>query len=121
MHDKVLSIIRETLVHENEIDHLTFDCRKGEVCLHISQPRADGGYPDHDLELHFTGIRELQLAPASPLPNYGGWLLGIECHREGDGYIAVIAVGVAGQPPSWTLRLAFTDLSYKRYSNDSAT
>src|SRR5688572_12959047 len=120
MHDKVLGIIRETLLHENEVDQLSFDFRQGNAVLHMRQPRADYGYPDHDLELHFTGIREFQILPATADLSCGGCLLGVECLRKEDSYHAVVAVGSAGRPATWTLHLAFTDLSYKRYANDNA-
>jgi len=116
MRDKVLNIIRETLLHENEIEEFSFDFGGSVACFDITQLRSDGGYPDHALELRFTGVRDLRLSSVPTdlrLPNA---LLGIECSREADIYRAVVSVGFVGHPPVWTLELAFSDLSFKRDS-----
>ena len=45
MRDKVLNMIRETLLHENSVERFTFDFQQSVAHLDLSQPREDDGYP----------------------------------------------------------------------------
>jgi hypothetical protein len=116
MHDKVLNIIRETLLHENEIEEFSFDFGCSTACFDITQLREDGGYPDHALELCFSGIREFHLSSKPTELRHTDALLGIECNQVADLYRAVVSVGCLGHPPIWVLQLVFADLTYKRDS-----
>ena len=55
MHDKVLNMIRETLVHENSVEQFSFDFGRSVARLDLSQPREDEDYPDYSLRLTFSG------------------------------------------------------------------
>lgn len=115
MRDKVLNIIRETLLHESEVESFTFDFESGLARLSIAQLRDDGGYPHHDLELSFAGIQGFSLSSQETGLRIPNALLGIECSREADVYRATVSVGVLGNPVVWTLALTFTDLTFKRH------
>jgi hypothetical protein len=116
MADKVLNIIRETLLHDNEIEEFAFHFEHGAARFTIAQPRDDGGWPDYELELLFSGIREFRLSSVPTELSWKNGLLGIECKKCNDAYHAIVSVGSSGHPPVWTLHLVFTDLTYKRES-----
>jgi hypothetical protein len=111
MHDKVLSMIRETLLHENSVELFAYDFDRSIARLDLSQARENDEYPDYNLSLTFTGVTEFSGALTD---SQATELLGIECHRRPDGYYARISVGLAGGPPTKTVHLVFGDLSYKR-------
>lgn len=121
MHDKVLGFIRETLLHENLFDSLAVDLLAGEVRLNLLQPNPHFlQYPDPELLLTFSGVREFLLRNLGPGDSYGEDLLGFECSAEGDLYRAEISIGHSGASrASWAIRLTFTDLRYKRSRSDA--
>lgn len=114
MHDKVLGFIRETLLHENLVDSLLVDLRASEVRLNLLQPNPDyQEYPDPELLLTFTGVREFSARDVGSGDRVYEEVLGIECTAEGGTYQAVITVGQRGSA-SWSIRLVFADLRYRR-------
>jgi len=113
MHDKVLNMIRETLLHENSVEQFSFDFGRSVARLDLSQPREDEDYPDYSLRLTFSGVREFHGSCAAG-DCLQCELLGIECSRSPDGYHAIITVGRREEPPTQTVRVIFTDLSYER-------
>ena len=113
MRDKVLNMIRETLLHENSVEQFLFDFNQSVAHLDLSQPREDGEYPDYSLRLTFEGVVEFRGSCAAANLRQTE-LLGIECDRRPDGYHATVSVGSAGEPPSRKVWLVFVDLSYQR-------
>src|SRR5262245_54966786 len=114
MHDKVLGFIRETLLQENLFDSLAVDLLAGEVRLNLLQPNPHfNQYPDPELLLTFSGVREFLLRDLGTGDSYGEVLLGFECTAEGSLYRADIAIGHP-EAASWSIRLIFTDLRSKR-------
>jgi hypothetical protein len=111
MHDKVLKMIRETLLHENSVEQFTFDFHRSVAHLDLSQPREDGDYPDHSLRLTFTGVTAF--SGVATVAANGTELLGVECRPDSNGYHATVTVGVAGKTTK-TVRLIFSDMSYER-------
>ena len=111
MKDKVLNMIRETLLHENSVERFTFDFYRSVASLNLSQPREDDGYPHHSLRLTFSGVTEFSGVAAAESGATG--LLGFECLRNPDGYHATVTMGAAGKP-AVTVRLVFADMSYER-------
>ena len=119
MHDNVLGFIRETLLHENLVDSLSVDLLAGEVRLNLLQPNPDfHEYPDPELWLTFTGVREFSARNVGSDDRFGMDVLGIECTTDGDVYQAIFTVGDPGSA-SWSIRLAFADLRYKRSRFDA--
>ena len=57
MADKVLAIVRETMLHENTLESLSFRPVAGEVLLALLQPDDRFQYPEHELLLTFSGLR----------------------------------------------------------------
>ncbi len=112
MHDKVLGIIRETLLHENTVEDIAVRLGSGEVLMTFWQPNEKYSWPDHELRLTFSGVREFA-ASGTGQEVRSETLLAIECVRDGDGYLAEIQIG-SGDVTAWGLRLAFNDLHYKR-------
>ena len=114
MRDKVLNMIRETLLHENAVEQFSFDFSRASARLDLAQPRGGDEYPDYSLRLTFTGITEFHggSAPGNHLLETN--LLDIECSRVADAYQATVTVGRTDKPPAWSVRLVFTDLSYER-------
>jgi len=111
MHDKVLSMIRETLLHENSVELFAYDFSHSVARLELSQSREDDQYPDYSLSLTFSGVTEF----AGALTDFHATdLLGIECEPRADSYHATISVGLLGGPPAKTVRLVFEDMSYQR-------
>ena len=114
MHEKVLGFIRETLLHENLVNSLSIDLLAGEVRLNLLQPNPNYlEYPDPELLLTFSGVRELSARAVGLGDRYNEEVLGIECTAIGGVYRAVITVGNPGSA-SWSIRLVFADLRYKR-------
>jgi hypothetical protein len=82
MRDKVLNMIRETMLHENAVEQFSFDFDRASARLDLSQPREDDEYPDYSLRLTFTGITEFH---GSSIPGnhlHETNLLDIECMRR---------------------------------------
>jgi hypothetical protein len=118
MQNKILGFIRETLLHENLVEGLSVDLLAGEVRLNLLQPNPDyHEYPDPELLLTFSGVREFSARDVGPGGRYGEDVLGIECTAEGTLYQAVITVGHPGSA-SWSIRLVFAGLCYKRSRSD---
>jgi hypothetical protein len=61
MHDKILSMVRATLLHENIFERIEVNLAVGEVRLILSQPDEESSWPDHELILTFQGVREFSL------------------------------------------------------------
>lgn len=114
MHDKVLSMIRATLLHENSVERFTFDFDRAAARLDLLQPREDYEYPDYSLQLSFTGVREFSGGSSSHDQLHKTDLLGFDCRRDADTYHAIVTTGHVGEPPVWTVRLVFTDMTFKR-------
>jgi hypothetical protein len=112
MHDKVLGIIRETLLHENTVEDIAVRLSDGQVVITFSQPNEESSWPDHELRLTFDGVREF-IASATGHETRWTTLLGIECGRDANDYQAEISIGEAGAT-EWVLRLRFGDLRFKR-------
>lgn len=114
MRDKVLNVIRETMLHENSVEQFSFDFDRAAARLDLSQPREDDEYPDYSLRLTFTGITEFHGSSTRGNHLHETDLLGIECSRVADAYHATVTVGRTDKPPAWSVRLVFTDMSYER-------
>jgi hypothetical protein len=112
MVDKVLGIIRETLLHENTVEGLSFNPTAGEVVLSLLQPDERYQYPDHELVLTFSGVRSLSIGRSGGEVG-GAEVLGIECVNEGGLYVAKVSIGETGSA-AWELQMAFTGLRYDR-------
>ena len=61
MADKVLAIVRETMLHHNELESFSFQPTTGVVVLSLLQPDDRFQYPEHELQLTFAGLRTLQM------------------------------------------------------------
>jgi hypothetical protein len=59
MVDKVLAIIRETMLHENTLEAFSFRPTTGEVVLTLLQPDDRFQYSEHELLLTFSGLRSV--------------------------------------------------------------
>jgi hypothetical protein len=112
MHDKVLGIIRETLLHENTFEEIAVRLDGREVLMRFTQPNETSAWPDHELLLTFSGVHEFS---ASRTGQEVRWqtLLGIECAADGGVYRAEVRVGDE-EASAWILRLEFEGLSYRR-------
>ncbi len=112
MNDKVLNMIRETLLHENTFEEIAVRLGEGEVLMRFTQPNETCAWPDHELRLTFSGVR---MFAASQTHQEVRWqtLLGIDCAPEGEAYRAEIRVG-DGEVTAWVLHLEFDGLRYKR-------
>jgi|GEM_PF-2850994 len=110
MGDKVLAILRETMLHENAVEDLSFRPGTGELVLTLLQPDDRFQYPDHELRLTFSGLRSLTVDGDVGL---GEDVLGITCEPAAGGYEAAVSVGDRGVP-RWSLRLTFAGLRYRR-------
>jgi len=114
MHDKILGFLRETMLHENEVESLSVDLATGHVKLALLQPDEKSSWPDHELILTFSGVRELSAGSTGSIGHQRSELLGIEYLDADQGnYRVMISVGETGTA-SWSLILAFTDLHYQR-------
>ena len=59
MHDKVLAMIRETLLHENTVERIEVNLPVGEVLLDLVQTNEKTAWPDHRLRgSTFSGVEE---------------------------------------------------------------
>ena len=114
MQDKVLNMIRETLLHDNSLEEFSFDFDRATARLDLSQPREDDEYPDYSLRLTFAGIREFHGGSTPGDHLHKTDLLGIDCSRVADAYHATVTAGHTGESPAWTVRLVFTGMSYER-------
>ena len=112
MADKVLAIIRETLLHENAVEGLSFSPATGEAVLSLVQPNDRYQYPDYSLVLTFSGVVSLDI---DTIGTEGGGeeVLGIECSNHQGIYRAEITIGRLGSA-AWVARLSFSDLRYQR-------
>jgi len=114
MADKVLAIIRETMLHENTLESLSFRPESGEVRLALLQPDDRFQYPEHELQLTFSGLRSLHIEGVDVKESGGGEeVLGIECHSIIGSYEAKVSLGDRGTP-RWVVHLTFADLRYQR-------
>ena len=112
-HDKVRGFIHETLLHENLIESVAFDPSSGSVRLNLLQPGRDSRvYPDPELLLTFSGVRDFAAHRSAPSEDRGETISGIDCTIKDGLYRAAIAVGEAGVEV-WTIELTFADLRYK--------
>ena len=114
MHDKVLSIIRETLLHENTIEGVSVDVCGRSVRISFAQPDESYQYPDHELTLTFHCIKEFEVQTEFEQDTPFQELLGIECQRTEDFYSAQVTLGRAGESQKCQLKLTFEDLTYER-------
>src|SRR5580658_7717410 len=64
MHDKVLGFLRETMLHENEVESLSVGLATGQIKLTLLQPNEESSWPDHELILTFSGVREVSARSA---------------------------------------------------------
>jgi hypothetical protein len=117
MADKVLAIIRATLLHENTVESLSFHPNAGEVVLSLLQPNDRYEYHDYELILTFSGIRSFTLDRDGAIGT-GEMILSMECVQDQESYRVEIIIG---QPstPGWRVQLVFTGLKYKRFPDDS--
>jgi hypothetical protein len=113
MHDKILSMVRATLLHENIFERIEVNLAVGEVRLILSQPDEESSWPDHELILTFQGVREFSLNGQGGGKSQVEMLLGMECQVSEGMYRAEFSVGVPGHP-NWLLRMKFKDLNYRR-------
>ena len=112
MADKVLAIIRKTLLHENAVEGLSFSPATGEVVLSLLQPNDRYQYPDFSLVLTFSGVGSLAVETVGTAGG-GEEVLGIECNGVEGVYRAEITIGRPGSA-AWVARLAFSGLRYQR-------
>lgn len=111
MTDKVLAIVRETMLHENALRRSSFLPGSGEALLELLQPDDRAPFLDHELLLTFAGVKSLSI---ERMEDGGGEdVLGIECEWVGEDYHARIVLGECGRE-RWSIRLTFADLTYKR-------
>ncbi len=113
MADKVLAIVRETLLHENTVECLSFRPATGEVCPTLLQPDEKYEYPDHELLLTFSGVRSFDVAAPDGEPCRGEALLTFECAAGDGNYRARVSVG-GPREPGWVFRVVFERLRFKR-------
>ena len=112
MADKVLAIIRETMLHENTLESISFRSGTGEVLLALLQPDDRFQYPEHELLLTFSGLRSFSVEGVEGSGG-GEEVLGIECNSTMGIYEAKVSLGDRGAP-RWVIRLTFADLRYQR-------
>jgi hypothetical protein len=112
MADKVLAIVRETMLHENTLESFSFRPATGEVLLALLQPDDRFQYPEHELLLTFSGLKSFIIEGAEGR-GIGEEVLGIECEAATGGYEAKVSLGDRGTP-RWLIRLTFADLRYQR-------
>ncbi len=113
MADKVLAIVRETMLHENALESFSFRPAAGEVLLALLQPDDRFQYPKHELQLTFSGLRSFIVEGVEGSGGGGEEVLGIECEATMGYYEAKVSLGDRGAP-RWRIRLSFTDLRYQR-------
>jgi hypothetical protein len=114
MHDRVLGFLRETMLHENEVEDLSIDFAKGQIRLRLLQPDEKLSWPDHELTLTFSGVREFSARSAGHTEQQTFTLLDMECRNAKPGeYRVTISVGES-EASSWSLFLSFADLHYQR-------
>jgi len=112
MVDKVLAIVRETMLHENTLESLSFRPGTGELFLALLQPDERFSYPEHELLLTFTGLKAF-FVEGKEDSGMGEDVLGIECESTVGGYEAKVRLGNRGVA-CWMIRVTFTDLRYRR-------
>jgi hypothetical protein len=113
MADKVLAIIRETMLHENTLEGVSFRPATGEVLLALLQPDDRFQYPEHELLLTFSGLRSFTIEGGEASGGGGEEVLAIECESAMGGYEARVSLGDRGAR-RWMIRLTFADLRYQR-------
>jgi hypothetical protein len=111
--DKVLNMVRETMLHENVLERFTFECHGRQATLEFWQPDPQQAWPDIYLDLTFSGVVSLSLDTAHDRSDFAGDVVSFTCERSGDLYSAHITTRAA---PSGDcqLRLTFSDLHYDR-------
>lgn len=115
MHDRVMGFLRETLLHENLFGHLSVRLIEGVVKLRLIQPHPTiNMFPDPELVLTFSGVRECSAARSGAGEPGGEDLLGIECTVAEGAYTAVAEFGRAGGQAEWSVRIVFAGLRYRR-------
>ena len=117
MFDRVLAIVRETMLHKNTVVGIAFLPSTGELLLTLLQPDEQYQYPDHELRLTFSGVASFVVEGMGG--NHSAWqsILGIECRQSGGRYEASISVG-SHEWENWLIRVVFVGLKYRRSTND---
>src|SRR4051794_12572627 len=111
MADKVLAIVRETMLHENTLEDFSFRPATGELLLALLQPDDRFQYPEHELLLTFSGLKWF-IVEAVDGGGGGEEVLGIECESTVGGYEAKVSLGDRGAT-RWMIRVTFADLRYQ--------
>jgi hypothetical protein len=117
--DKVLNMIRETMLHDNELEHFTFNCFERQAVFEFAQPNPHQAWPDIQLALTFAGVSSLTLDADPSQPHFAGEVTAFECERTGDAYVARITTR-SPDTRECHVHITFTDLSYARDSNRNA-
>jgi len=112
-HDKVLNIVRQTMLHENVLERFAFECHRREAIFEFWQPDPQQAWPDIYLELTFSGVRSLSLDTPPDCPDFAGEVVSFTCEWSGDLYSAHITTR-ATPSGDCHLRLIFSDLHYDR-------
>jgi hypothetical protein len=112
MADKVLAIVRETMLHENTLENFSFRPATGEVLITFLQPDDRFQYPEHELLLTFSGLKAF-IVEGVEEGGGGEEVLGIECESTTGGYEAKVYLGDRGER-RWMIRVTFADLRYQR-------
>ena len=111
-HDKVLNMVRETMLHENVLERFAFECNERQATFEFWQPDPQQAWPDIYLELKFSGVQSLSLDAAPDGSDFAGDVVSFTCERAGDLYSARITT--RGPSGDCHLRLTFSDLYYDR-------
>lgn len=118
MADKVLAIIRETMLHENSVEGISFRPANGEILLSLLHPDDRWQYPEHELQLTFSGVRSFAIDDARGDRCHGETLLGFQCEAKEGIYAAEISIGDPGTP-RWVMSVVFAGLRYQRSPKDT--
>ncbi|WP_422929082.1 hypothetical protein [Singulisphaera sp. PoT] len=119
MADKVLAIIRETMLHENILESMEFRPGTGEVVLRITQINDRSAWPDYELTLTFSEVRTFTVTRSGSFDRLGDEILSFECRAESGYYEAMIGVGVGFA--EWSVQMTFNGLRYQRRPDSPAT
>ncbi|MDB5351129.1 MAG: hypothetical protein JWN86_2376 [Planctomycetota bacterium] len=113
MTDKVMAIVRATLLHENTVKEVSISPGSGDVHLSLLQPNDRFQYPDYRLVLTFSAVRSFAIEDVRGEEDRGVTVLGIECTAEQGVYKVEFLVGDMGVV-RWVMRLVFVESRYQR-------
>ncbi len=112
MIDNVQAMIRETLLHKNALEDLSFNPSECRAVISLLQPNDRYQYPDYLLVFTFSGVKSLEVSSVG-VNRVGENVFNIKCSYDEGMYKAEFALGEVDRP-SWLLRIEFSDLHYKR-------